>query len=488
MRFLRQSLAGVFLAAVTAGLLFYAGTLIFGAVQDRMSGGRQAPPARERVFTVSLVTAELGTQVPELVAFGRAESRRRLELRMPVAGQVAYLAEEFVEGGRVDTGALLVRLDPADADAALKRAEADLLDARAESSEAGRALGLAADELQAAEDQAALRVRALQRQLDLQERGVGTAAAVEAAELSAAQARQTVISRQQAQSQAEARVDQAAARLARADIEVGVARRDLNDTEVHAPFAGTLQMVSLVEGRRVSANERLAELVDPAQLEVSFRVSTAQYARLLDSDGRLLPLPVTVSLDAAGSSLTATGRISRDSGAAGEGQTGRLIYARLDPAPGFKPDDFLTVRVQEPAVERVVRVPASALDAAGTVLVLGEGDRLEAMQVQLVRRQGDDVLIRARGLQGREVVTGRTPLLGAGIRVKPLRRGADGQVEAPAEPAMVELTPERRAKLVAFVEGNDRMPDQAKQRILGQLEKDKVPAQMLERLESRMGG
>ena len=488
MRFLRQSLAGVFLAAVTAGLLFYAGTLIFGAVQDRMAGGRKAPPARERVFTVSLVTAEMGSEVPELIAFGRADSRRRLELRMPVAGQVAYLADDFVEGGLAEPGELLVQLDTADAEAALKRAEADVLDLRADASEAGRALGLAADELEAAEDQAALRRRALQRQLDLQERGVGTAAAVETAELAAAQARQTVISRRQALSQAEARVDQAAARLARAEIEVGSANRDLEDTALHAPFAGTLQSVALVEGRRVSANERLAELVDPAKLDVSFRVSTAQYARLLDETGRLLPLPVTVSLDAAGSSLTATGTISRDTGAAGEGQTGRLIYARLDPAPGFKPDDFLTVRVQEPAVERVARVPASALDSSGTVLVLGEGDRLEAMQVQLVRRQGDDVLIRGRGLQGREVVTGRTPLLGAGIRVKPLRRGADGQVEAPAEPAMVELTAERRAKLVAFVESNQRMPAQAKERILGQLAQEQVPAQMLERLESRMGG
>lgn len=488
MRFLRQSLAGVFLAAVTAGLLFYAGTLVFGAVQDRMAGGRKAPPARERVFAVSLVTAEMGSETPELIAFGRAQSRRKLELRMPVAGQVAFLAEDFVEGGTVEPGELLVRLDPADADAALKRAEADRLDARADASEAGRALGLAADELQSAEDQAALRLRALQRQLELKERGVGTAATVETAELAAAQARQTVISRQQAQSQAEARVDQAAAKLARAEIEVGVARRDLEDTEVTAPFAGMLQMVSLVEGRRVSANERLAELVDPAQLEVSFRVSTAQYARLLDEAGNLRKLPARFSLDSAGAALTATGVISRDSGAAGEGQTGRLIYAQLDPAPGFKPDDFLTVRVQEPPVDRVARVPASALDAKGTVLVLGEGDRLESLDVELVRRQGDEVLIRAPGLRGREVVVSRTPLLGGGIRVRPLRTDASGVVQAPPEPALVELSDERRDKLVAFVEANKRMPDPVKQRLLSQLAEGKIPADALERLESRMGG
>ena len=83
------------------------------------------------------------------------------------------------------------------------------------------------------------------------------------------------------------------------------------------------------------------------------------------------------------------------------------------------------------------------------------------------------------------MVAERTPLLGAGIKIRPLRPGASTEPEAPA---MVELDPERRAKLVAFVEGNARMPAEAKARILGQLEKDQVPARMVERIESRMGG
>jgi hypothetical protein len=83
------------------------------------------------------------------------------------------------------------------------------------------------------------------------------------------------------------------------------------------------------------------------------------------------------------------------------------------------------------------------------------------------------------------VVTGRTPLLGAGIKVRPLRGEAATQIE---EPEMVELTAERRAKLVAFVEANSRMPAEIRTRLLRGLEKDKVPAAMVERLESRMGG
>ncbi|MEL0438231.1 efflux RND transporter periplasmic adaptor subunit [Phycobacter sp. K97] len=487
MRFLRHSLTGLFLAALTLGLLAYAGSLVMGAIEARMNAEPRTPPARERVFAVRVVTADEQTIAPELIAFGRIESRRTLELRTALGGRVTHLSDHFEEGGRVEEGALLVQIDPADAQAALDRAEADMMDAEAEERDAGRALVLAGDELDAAQDQAQLRQTAYQRQLDLEERGVGSAATVETAALAAAQARQAVISRRQAMSQAEARVDQAKTRVARAEIALETARRDLADSSITAAFGGTLQSVSLVEGRLVSANEKLAELVDPDRLEVAFRVSTSQYARLLDQTGRLIEAPVRVMLDASGAALSATGTLSRVSGAAGDGQTGRLVYARLDAAPGFKPGDFVTVSVTEPPVERVVRISASALGSDGTVLVLGEEDRLEALTVDLVRRQGDDVLIRGVGLAGREVVTGRTPLLGAGIRVRPLRLETGAQL-APSEPELIELSEDRRARLVAFVENSKRLPEEARQRVLVQLAKPAVPAKLVNRIEARMGG
>jgi hypothetical protein len=49
---------------------------------------------------------------------------------------------------------------------------------------------------------------------------------------------------------------------------------------------------------------------------------------------------------------------------------------------------------------------------------------------------------------------------------------------------MVELDPARRAALVARIEANTMMPDAVRTRILAQLEQERVPAQLLERLES----
>ncbi len=482
MRFLRQSLVGVFLASLTLALLFVAVQIVTGAVQEVLTRENEQPKARERVFAVTVRPAVFETITPNLEAFGEVQSRRRLELRAALGGRVIALADDFEDGGTVTTGEVLVELDPADAQSALDRAKSDLLDAQFEERDAERSLLLAQDELKSAEAQAELRERALQRQRDLESRGVGATASVEEAELTAASAQQSVLARRIALAQAESRVDQATTLLARARIAQEAAERDLEDMTIRARFGGTLTDVTLVEGRLVSANEKLAELVDPNALEVAFRVSTAQFVRLLDEDGELISAPVTISLEVTGTDLTATGRISRDSGSAGEGQTGRLIYARLEDASGFKPGDFVTVTVQEQPLAQVVRLPSSVLDAAGTVLVLGADDRLEALPVQLIRRQGDEVLLRGEGLEGREVVIGRTPLLGSGVRVRPLR------AEASADPDLVELTDAKRAELITHVEASEDMPEAEKTRMLGQLEEVKVPASLVRRIENRAGG
>ena len=217
-----------------------------------------------------------------------------------------------------------------------------------------------------------------------------------------------------------------------------------------------------------------------------------------------------VSLDVSGVDLTAEGRVARESADVGEGRTGRTLYAALEPAPGLRPGDFVRVSVVEPPLAEVALLPATAVGADGTVLVLGAEDRLEVAEVELMRRQGDDVLVRAADLAGREVVAERSPLLGPGIKVSPVRPEAEptpAAVEPAADdagalavpevqpavvragaPATIALTAERRARLRAFVEASAAMPPEAKARTLAELDRAEVPAATVERLERRMDG
>ncbi|MDP2737589.1 MAG: HlyD family efflux transporter periplasmic adaptor subunit [Pseudorhodobacter sp.] len=483
MRFFGRSLLAVFLLALTLGVLALAGQTVVSALQARLAGGEGGAPAREREFTAAVVTATAGPVVPVMTAYGEVRSTRTLELRSPQPGTVIWLADGFADGAAVSAGEVLVRLDPADAAAARDLARSDLARAEAEVAEATRARDLARDELAAAQKQASLRAQALARQTDLAARGVGSAAAVETAALALAGEEQAVLARRQALSQAGNRVDLAATAVARQQITLAEAGRALAQTEIRAEFDGLLNAVTTVAGGVVGGNERLAELIDPASLEVSLRLSTAQFARLIDPAGQLVPAPIRVALDATG--VVAQGRLVRVAAAVAAGQTGRLVYAALDQARGFRPGDFVTVRIDEPALEGVIVLPATALGPRGTVLVLAADDRLEELAVDLLRRQDDQVIVRAAGLAGREVVAERSPLLGAGIRIRPVRPEAAAGLAAPA---LVSLSPARRAALVALVEANAQMPAEAKARVLDQLAQERVPAPLIARLETRMGG
>lgn len=485
MRFLQRVMIGLLLAALSLGGIAVAVKQVVDAVIATMSEEPRRRPPRETVRAVNVITFEPATLTPVLTAYGEVLSRRTLDVRATASGTVVALGPNVEEGGRVLAGQLLVRIDPETAQADLEVARADLAEAEANLRDAERNLSLAREDLEVSEDQAALRLQALERQQSLAARGIGTGAAVEDAALSEASARAAVVSRKQSLAAAEARLDNARTSVSRATIALGEAERALADTTVLAPFSGTLGDVAVVEGGQASQNDVLARLVDPSALEVAFRISTAQHARLLDAEGVLTGLPVEAVLEVAGLDLLSSGVIARESPVVGEGQTGRQVFARLDTAAGLRPGDFVTIRVEEPALQRVARLPSSALGADGTVLVLDPEDRLEAVPVRLLRRQADAVLVRGEGLQGRQVVAERTPLLGAGLKVRPIAPAAPGA--GLAEPQMLTLDAARKARLLAFVEGNARMPADVKSRILSQLQQEQVPAQVVARLESRMG-
>ena len=484
MRFLGRSLTALFLLALTFGLLGLAGNSIYTALEARWAQEDRARPARERVFAVNVIEAQARDTRPELRVFAEIQAARVLELRTPSSGTIVELADGFEEGGRVRAGQLLLRLDPAEMDAALASARNDLSEAEADARDAARLLVLARAEVDAARAQADLRDAALTRQKSLLERGVGTDAAVETAALALSSAEQVVLTRRQALASAEARVDQTATNMERRRIALREAQRERAQTEIFAEFDGTLSAVTVAQGGRVGANEKIAEVIDPTELEAAIRVSTAQHSRLVDADGQLRRAPAQVVLDVLGMDITARATLTREAPAVGDGQTGRLVFATLDAPGSLRPGDLVEVRIQEPQLDDVIRLPATALSAQNRVLILGADDRLEEVSVTLMRRQGDDILIRAPGLEGQQVVAERTPLLGAGIKVRPLGPQADS---TPETDDLVELTVERRAAIVAYIEADCRLSDEAKRRMLARLSQDKVPAAMVARIESRMG-
>ncbi len=489
MRFLTRSLLGLFLAALTIGLLAIGAVELKSAIDIANAPAQPARPAEERAFTTRVAALVPERIAPVMTAYGEVRARRRLELRSAAAGEIVELAAGFADGTAVRAGQLLLRIDPAGAQSALDLAGTRLRQVEVEARDAARARDLARDDLAAAEEQRSLRAQALARQTELAGRGLGTAADLEAAGLAMSGANQGVVSRRLAVALAEARGDKAAAASDAERLALAEAARRLADTELRAEFSGVLSGVTAIAGGLVSNGEKLGELIDPEALDVAFRISTAQYARMIDQAGQLRPLSVTAAIDVPGGRLEATGRLARVDAAVGEGLSGRLLFATLDAARGFRPGDFVTLEIVEPAIDGVALVPAQAVGADGDLLVLGEGGRLEAVQADILRRQGNAVILRVGALAGREIVLERTVLLGAGILVRPVRDQGSGLTQpGGGDTVLVELSAERRAALIAFVEDSTGLSESARAEVLARLRETRVPREIVSRLEARMGG
>jgi multidrug resistance efflux pump len=481
MRFLGRSLTGLILLVLTLGLLGAAAILVGGAVRQAMEPGGPARAPEERVVAANVQRLDPAVLTPEMTVYGKVEARQSLELRARQAGVVVWVAEGFRAGGTVRAGEVVVRLDPEPARQALALAEADLAQARAAAAEAVAAADLAVEDLAAAEAQAELRRQALVRQQDIAARGAGSAQAVETAALAVSAAEQAVVSRKQALAGARAQVDQTAIAATRAEIAVSEARRALAETEITGGLSGRVDGATPVPGAVVGTNEALGRIIDPAALDVAVRLSTAQFAVLADAAGALPPAPARVVLDGA---APLAAKVDRVAAAVGEGQTGRLVYVALEAGAGgavpLKPGDFVTVIIEEPPLADVALVPATAVGRQGTVLVLGEGDRLREVAATILRRQGDDVILAVGALAGQEIVTERSAVLGEGIRIRPLRAATDQ--------ARVPLTEADRARLTALVKADASLAPDARDALLRELEAETVPAGLVARVEGRADG
>ena len=491
-----RAVAGVAIGGASLAILLFAGNIVYRAAVEGGAGAGDVKTPRERSYSVTVAKLEAQTITPVITSYGHVASGRTLEVRSSVAGQLVELPENFRDGGVVAEGDLLFRIDPARLESAVALAENDVREAEAELAEAASALELAKMEADVAGEQRDIRAEAAARQQGLHDRGISTAAELEAALLARASAEQTHVNRMQVVASDEARLSQAAIALDRRKIALDDARRALNDATVVAPFAGVVSDVNAHAGGLVSANEKLATLVGMNDLEVAFRVTNTQFSRLLNAQGQLRKTEITVEAQSGQSSSEWTAQLDRVGAESGDGQVGRIVYARLvEPdVTRVRPGDFVVVRVPEKPLEQVAQIPSSAATADGRILVLGDNNRLEEVQATLLRQQGNDLIVGDVPF-GKDYVEVRALQLGPGIQVEPVAVAAaeagDGtatQTAAPAEaaPDTVKLDDTRRQKIIDFVNASESMKPEMREKFLEELAREDVPLATVEKFESKM--
>lgn len=342
--------------------------------------GRPPLPVRE----VRLATAESARLPRTVEVTGTLAADEQVALGLKVAGRLDRMAVDL--GTRVRAGALLARLAPADFTLRVAQAQNALEQARVR-------LGLAPGAPDTAAD---LEQTAGVRQADallLQARTTRDRVAalfaqqlVSRQDLDAAEANLAVAEARRQDGVEEARNRQAIVAERRAELEL--ARQQLADSTLVAPFDGVVRERRAVAGDYVAIGQALVVLVkiDPLRLRLS----------IPERDARGVAAGQAVALTVEGDPDRHRGRVARISPAISEDNRTLLVEAEVPNRDGsLRPGAFARAEIVVEAATPAVLVPAtSVVTFAGVDKVIGvEGGRAKEHMVRTGRRAGDRVEI-----------------------------------------------------------------------------------------------
>ena len=375
-------------------------------------------PAQERSWVVEAVEVAYGELQPDLTVFGEVIAGREVEMRALVAGAVTALGEDFVEGGSVRKGELLVAIDPFDSQANLDERRAQLAEVRARAQEILASSQAESEALEHEIEQAEMIADDVARFEVLRERGTVSQKALDDARLALSRQREAVIVRRNAFDSWAAKLTQQNAIIDRFEVGVRRARRDLDRTRLLAPFDGFLSETSAAVGKRLSVNDRVARLVAAEALEVHVNLSDAQFGRLLD-EGGLRGRPARVVWTVGPRSIAADAVIERTGARIDPASGGVPVYARLkgiDLQSPLRPGAFVEVRLKDRRYADVARLPDSALHGDTVYVVVG--DRLAVRRVEVMAYHGEDIVVRGDLVDGDRVTITRFTEIADGVKVE----------------------------------------------------------------------
>ena len=346
----------------------------------------QAP--EEQTWIVQSVAVQQVDVQPLEQAFGTVVAAREAHLRFGVAGEVERVSNNLRNGAHVKTGDILASLGTERLQLALDKVEVQI---KAESTQ-----------IKEFTAQLTLRQRMAERAQSLSEKGVGSQADLDGAEL--------------AVSQASNQLALAKSRLAELKVNLRRHRKDLEDAVLKAPFDGSLSSVDLALGNQVSNTYLVATLTDLSSLEVSFVVPADIYANVTNLIGQ----QVKVSWSSEGSVVSeTTATITRAEVVVDRTEGGGRLYAELpdDAARSVPPGAFVEVSYSGRELTSVIELPEEALVGQDQVFVIEQGRAMQR-QVVLLHRSPGWIWVRGDLKSGDKVIATRLPGIGNGLRVR----------------------------------------------------------------------
>lgn len=314
---------------------------------------------------------------------GVVESLRETRLAAEVSGRVVEISSNLRRGGVVTEGERLVQIEPADYQSALARAVAAVADAK---------LILAQEE-----------ARFEQARADWEKLGRGPGSPLVLREPQREAARATLASRQAEEERA---------------------RRDVERTEIRAPFDASVREAAVEVGAVVVHGQMVAELFSSTDLEIRLALPLEDFG-FLQRDPQGMPLgEITLRGTIGGDEYEWPAKALRlDQEIDRRTLSGHLIAKVLpqqDSAFPLPPVGlFLQATVEGRTLQNVAEVPRRALLEGGRALVAGPDDRIHFREVEIVRGTRDTAVVRSGLSAGERLVLTRlsAPVNGMQVRI-----------------------------------------------------------------------
>lgn len=359
---------------------------------------------------VRVVAASPEPMTLTVEAQGTVQPRTESDLVSEASGRVVWISPSFASGGFFAAGEPLLRLDRRDYETALERAEAQLL---------------------RSESQAELARRTLERRQELASREAVSESALDEATHSARSA-------------------EAAARETRAAL--AQARRDLERTEIRAPYAGRVREARADVGQYVARGTALGRIYATDYAEIALPIPTSELAFV---DLPLQPVaagaasgpPVRLYATIGGEHHTWTGHVVRTEGSIDPlTRTVQAVVRVDDPfrltagseaGPPLSPGLFVTAEVAGRNVKSATVLPRVALRDDRSVFVVDAEGRLRRREVELLRLDRDSVVVGEGLAAGERVMVSSLAAATEGMAV----RTSAGSEALPASSAGKILAP-----------------------------------------------
>lgn len=348
-----------------------------------------AAPYERTAPTVRVVQVQPSAENLSITSQGTVQPGSQSELIPEVSGRVIWMSPALVSGGAFALGEGLLRIDAADYETQLQRSEASKERFDVEQKHANAEL---------------------QRLISLQKRGLASQQQLD-------DARRT------------ARVAVANHTEARANLDQ--AQRDLDRTELKAPFEGLVRNEQVDIGQFITRGQTIGTIYATDYVEVRLPISAHQLRYLglpIHTRGQIpdeLAPPVTVVSDFGDTRLLWEGDLVRLEAEIDE--RSRMVYgvARLrlddkDESPILPVGMFVQAEIQGRRVENAIRLPRSAMRDDNQVLVVDNENRIHFRQISLLRLEHDDMLVSDGLQQGEMVLVSPMQTVVEGMLVKPI--------------------------------------------------------------------